>query len=161
MVFWDFRDMWGTIGMVWSWRFSKWFHISCWPFRSGVIEQNEFTWFETLLYFNLWSSGTCGAPLECSGLEDSQSGFIFLVGLFVPEFLNKTLVETPLYFDCDLAAVILRFQGHVTVGMFWSWRFSKWFHISCWPFRSGVIEQNEFTWFETPLYFDLWSCSRY
>ena len=59
---------------------------------------------------------TCEAQLEWSGLEDFQSGLIFLVGLFVPELLNKTslLDSRPRCIStCDLAAVILRFQRHV------------------------------------------------
>ena len=228
LLFWHIRDMWGTIGMVLSWGIWKRFHISCWPFHSGVFDQNKFTWMEIPEQFDLWCwglcveiSGTCEAPLEWSCLEDSEKGFIFLVGLFVPELLIKTSLPD-LRVTCiltfDVEAVVLTYQGHVghcwnglvlrilkkvsyfllafsfrsywskqvylicewpafqplmlrplfwhirdmwgTVGMVLSWGIWNRFHISCWPFRSGVIDQNKFTWMEIPEQFDLWCWGR-
>ena len=61
-------------------------------------------------------SGTCGAPLEWSCLEESEKDFIFLVGLFVPELLNTTSLPD-LRVTCistfDVEAFVLRYQGHV------------------------------------------------
>ena len=61
-------------------------------------------------------SGTCGAPLEWSCLEESEKGFIFFVGLFVAELLIKTSLPD-LRATCistfDLEAVVLTYLGHV------------------------------------------------
>ena len=82
-----------------------------------------FTWFASDLHFNLgcWGrcfdiSGTCGAPLEWSCLEESEKGFIFLVGLFVAELLIKTSLpdlRATSISTFDVEAVVLTYQGHV------------------------------------------------